>query len=160
IGAVGTGNKSTGHTAPYYADTPASTGMTTSGHAELVAAPPNSEAARFVLAGIPIIVGNTVPECVVTAPRGALYLRTGGAAGDQIYYMNQDDTNVGWRASSQAPGQNAGNLSNAGHPINTSGKFKGVCVFNNSTNQPVWASNGGPTDPWLDAMGAAVITPS
>ena len=160
IGAVGTGNKSVGHTSPYYADTPASTGMTTTGHAELVANPPNSEAGRFVIAGIPIIVGNTVPEGVVTAPRGAVYLRTSGAAGDQIYYKNQDGTNVGWRASSQAPGQNATNLANAAHPINTSGKFKGVCVFNNTTNRPVWASNGGPTDPWFDAMGTAVITPS
>src|SRR5699024_10356238 len=158
IGAVGVGNKSVGHTAPYYAEG-SNTSMTTSAHAVLDASPPNSEAARFVLAGIPIIVGNTVPEGVVTAPRGALYLRTGGAAGDQIYYKNQDGTNVGWRASSQAPGQNAGNLSNASHPINTSGKFKGVCVFNNTKNQPVWASNGDPTGPWLDATGAAVITP-
>ena len=160
IGAVGTGNKSVGHTSPYYADTPASTGMTTTGHAELVANPPNSEAGRFVIAGIPIIVGNTVPEGVVTAPRGAVYLRTSGAAGDQIYYKNQDGTNVGWRASSQAPGQNATNLANAAHPINTSGKFKGVCVFNNTTNRPVWASNGDPTSPWFDATGTAVITPT
>ena len=123
---------------------------------------PNSTiGGRITLAGVPIITGAAEPEGAVAAPDGAVYLRTAGAATGRIYFKDTGaGSNAGWRSASQPAGQNSANLGNAAHSINTASKTRGRPVYNNTTGQPLWASNSAPTDPWVDATGATVITPT
>ena len=120
----------------------------------------NGATGRILLAGVLILTGPGEPEGSVVANRGALYLRTSGTAGDQIYYKTSDGGSEGWRASSQPANQTSTNLGNAAHAINTTSKMRGRPVWNNTTGLPLWASNSAPTDPWVDATGTAVITPT
>jgi hypothetical protein len=51
-------------------------------------------------------------------------------------------------------------LTNITHEINTSSyKQKGLCVWNDTTNKPVWATDDQDGSPWADATGTNVHTP-
>jgi hypothetical protein len=50
-------------------------------------------------------------------------------------------------------------LADVGHAINTANKHAGTCVFNTTTNKPVWAVGSAAADVWKDAAASTAHSP-
>jgi len=74
-------------------------GLAAAGHISWDVTSTASEAdnkAEAVMGGAILLSGSGTPEAVVTAPVGAAYLRTDGAAGTTLYVKESGTSNTGW----------------------------------------------------------------
>lgn len=51
-------------------------------------------------------------------------------------------------------------IDDSSHPLNKQYRFKGMHIWNDTTNRPLWSSGNGRTDAWIDGSGSTVHTPS
>ena len=77
--------------------------------------------------------------------------------GSMSNYVN---TVTNFRGVSQSNVATTTELTDITSNVNTMNKQDGTCVFNTTTNQPVWASGRTAGSVWYDATGATAHTPT
>jgi hypothetical protein len=97
----------------------------------------------------------------------SLYVTQARASGNvNLYNVDatklpfRDDTSVTIASAISAQASSSTNFTSAASLINTVLKETGFKVFYTVTNRPLWATGPNPTDPWVDAYGVVVFTPS
>lgn len=116
---------------------------------------------KVTLSGIPILTGADMPEGVITAPVGALYLCTSVQAGLPHVWEKRAGTDAtGWRPAGEARSLPSSSFTNATHYVNATAKYAGAAGFDTTAGRPVWASGGLPTSTWNYADGTTAHTPS
>lgn len=76
--------------------------------------------------------------------------------------IDERKVTVGFNATGAAgmPQLTTANLNSAAHAINTTNKYAGKAVWNTTVPTAVFARGPNPTDPWYNAAGSVVNSPS
>lgn len=114
------------------------------------------EGFRLGTGGGPKFAATTNAEGVLTAPVGSHNARTDG----HPQFKRTGTGNTGWVPYAMVQNRTAAALGNVVSDINTTGKTKGLMVYDDTNNRPLWAAGSAAADVWRLYDGTTAITPA
>lgn len=106
---------------------------------------------------------DSTPEGAITAGRRSIYLKYNSDYNDLavegIWVKASGTSNTGWARILYFIDTTTAALESAAATINTTSKWEGMPVWNRTTQEMVYASGTGASDPWVYSDGTTAYTP-